>query len=132
MSSFPTNKPQSQKQIAVTGVAYSGPVPDPNALEKYNQIVPGSADRLIKLAEGEAHHRREQEQKQLEANILLAKENQREAFRGQLCGFIIGMTALIVGAVTTIHGSPGAGGFIGGSAVVGLVLVFVLGRKARS
>ena len=43
-----------------------------------------------------------------------------------------GMTAIISGALTAYHGSQWAGGFIGGGGVIGLVSVFVLGRRKAS
>ncbi|HQH25465.1 MAG TPA: DUF2335 domain-containing protein [Bacteroidales bacterium] len=37
--------------------AYSGPVPAPEALEKYNQVIPDGADRIMKMAENQSNHR---------------------------------------------------------------------------
>ncbi len=42
-------------------LTYSGPIPDPDSLARYNSIVPGSADRIIKMAENEASHRHKTE-----------------------------------------------------------------------
>ncbi len=50
-------------------------------------------------------------------------------YLGQIFGLIIGMTAIISGALTAYYGSEWAGGFIGGGGVIGLVSVFVLGRR---
>ena len=52
-------------------------------------------------------------------------------YLGQVFGLIIGLTAIISGSLTAYHGSPLAGGFIGGGGVIGLVSVFVLGRLIR-
>ena len=41
--------------------AYSGPIPDPDSLAKYEQIQPGFAERIMKMAEDEALHRRANE-----------------------------------------------------------------------
>lgn len=132
MKPAPISKPPSQQIVTRGAVRFSGPIPDPDSLLRYNEIVPGSADRLIALAEGESRHRRDQEQKQLEANIWLARENQREAFRGQLFGFMIGIAALTAGSITAVRGAPVAGGIIGGAAIVGLVTAFIIGRKTRA
>jgi uncharacterized membrane protein len=37
--------------VAQTGTYFAGPLPPPQILEKYNSIVPGSAERIIKMAE---------------------------------------------------------------------------------
>ena len=50
-------------------------------------------------------------------------------YLGQLCGLIIGMTAIISGTLAAYHGKEWAGAFIGGGGVIGLVSVFVLGRR---
>jgi uncharacterized membrane protein len=42
----------------VQALQWAGPIPPPQWLQGYEQIVPGSADRLIVLAEDEAVHRR--------------------------------------------------------------------------
>ena len=36
---------------------YSGPLPEPEALAKYDQIVPGAAERILTMAEKEMQHR---------------------------------------------------------------------------
>ena len=36
---------------------YSGPLPQPEALAQYDKIVPGAAERIIKMAEKEMEHR---------------------------------------------------------------------------
>ena len=34
-------------------VAFSGPLPNPEAFEKYDQALPGAADRILRMAENE-------------------------------------------------------------------------------
>lgn len=38
---------------------FSGPLPHPGILEGYEKILPGSADRILTMAEEEANHRRQ-------------------------------------------------------------------------
>ena len=42
---------------------FSGPIPPPNIIEGYEKIVPGSADRIISMAERQSEHRQKMEQK---------------------------------------------------------------------
>ncbi len=42
---------------------YAGPLPHPEILEKFEQILPGSADRILKQAEAQTLHRIELEKK---------------------------------------------------------------------
>ncbi|WP_156033178.1 hypothetical protein [Candidatus Magnetobacterium casense] len=50
-----------------------------------------------------------------------------ERKRGQLYGLIIGLSALASAITCTALGHPVVGGIIGGTTVVGLVTVFVVG-----
>lgn len=63
-----TNKPKraDEKQIEHISIAaqhrsFSGPLPPPEDLAKYDQIVPGAAERIIGMAEAEMKHRHKNE-----------------------------------------------------------------------
>jgi uncharacterized membrane protein len=99
-------------------------LPPPEILEYYEKIRPGFADRIVAAFESQGEHRRSLENRTLVAQVELAR-------RGQLFGFILGLTALTGGTLAAVLGAQWAGGFIGGSGVVGLVSVFVLGQRAR-
>lgn len=70
---------------------FSGPIPHPAHFEKYELILPGSADRIIAMAERQQAHSIRWETKEINAQFILA-------FAGICFGFIIGMS-LIGGAV---------------------------------
>lgn len=53
--------PAEKKQLIQVQQHYSGPLPHPDALEKYDQIVPGAAERIIRMAEKEMDHRHDTE-----------------------------------------------------------------------
>jgi uncharacterized membrane protein len=44
-------------QAAVEISRFSGPLPHPEDLAKYEQVLPGAADRIIRMAEQQAAHR---------------------------------------------------------------------------
>jgi uncharacterized membrane protein len=100
----------------------AGGFPDPELLAKYNTALPGSAERILAAFEEESKHRRK-----LEADALAARV--ADTRRGQFFGLLIGLSAVISGAVTASLGQEWAGAFIGGGGVIGLVSVFVIGRK---
>jgi uncharacterized membrane protein len=94
-------------------------------LDKIEKLAPSSPEIVRDLLEefqAHAFHLREMNRRSLEAQI-------RVAYLGQVFGLVIGLTAIISGAVTAILGSGLAGAFIGGGGVIGLVSVFVLGRR---
>lgn len=80
------------------------------------------------MAETEAAHRHELEERALQSDII-DRARQHRAYRtGQLLAFSIGVIALLVGSYTAIHGGQIAGTFIGTSGVVGLVSAFLYTR----
>lgn len=101
-----------------------GPLPPPDILARYNQIIPGAAERILRMAEDDALHQRQMEQVALTARA-------REAARGQHYGLIIGVAALATSIVALLAGLEQAASVIGGTTVVGLVTVFVVGRLGR-
>ena len=42
---------------------FSGPLPPPNIIKGYEDILPGAADRILSMAENQAKHRQEIEKK---------------------------------------------------------------------
>ena len=40
---------------------WSGPLPPPAALQRYDEVLPGAAERILAMAETEQQHRMEQE-----------------------------------------------------------------------
>jgi uncharacterized membrane protein len=134
------NQPQIQFQGQIQQSTFAGPLPHPDVLAKYNDIQPGFADRIIKMAEAEGEHRRNQEKRSLDSDIKareIAQETDlhtiREGFRlqrlGQFCALIIGVFTVAAGTYAAVHGALIAGTFIGSTGVIGLVSVFIWGRE---
>ncbi len=117
-----TTQQQNHQQVVQVTEQFSGPIPPPDVLERYNQIAPGAANRIIAMAEQETGHRRDME-------LSILSNEYREARMGQICAVIIGSLAIITGGITAVSGAQWAGLAIGGCGVVGLVSVFIFGRK---
>lgn len=98
------------------------PWPPPDILGRYEEITPGSAERLIRLVEQEAEHRRALEVKQLHSEIS-------ETRIGQWMAFLIGLFTIAAGAYTALQGAEWPGALMGSGGVIGLAAVFIYGRK---
>jgi len=48
---------KGDRAVMVEHSAWQGPLPHPSALAKFEKVVPGSAERIIKMAEDQAAHR---------------------------------------------------------------------------
>lgn len=104
---------------------FSGPIPPASVLEGYERLVVGAAERILVMAESDAKH-----QQAIELAALRAAES--EIKRGQIFGFIIGLTALGASMLALAMGSPAVAGVIGGTTVVGLVSIFIIGRVVKA
>ena len=99
----PTSQPAAQRQRALIAQMeqWSGPLPPPAVLEKFNQVVPGSAARILKMAEKEQQHRVNYEREGLNATT-------GEAKRGQYLGAAISGAAIIGAVISALMGAPSA------------------------
>lgn len=111
-------------QAAIEISRYSGPLPPPEALAKYEQIFPGSADRIIRMAEQQATHRQGMEKVVVGSNAITQKW-------GLACAFVIAMSAIWGGIWLSLKGMSGVGltAIIG--ALAALVGVFVYGKSEQ-
>jgi len=51
-------------------IHHQGPLPRPDDFEKYERVLPGAADRILKLAENQATHRQGLERRALTGDIV--------------------------------------------------------------
>jgi uncharacterized membrane protein len=54
---LPPGQRGNTQLIQRTETLHQGPLPSPEAFEKYNLVLPGAADRILKMAETQATHR---------------------------------------------------------------------------
>jgi uncharacterized membrane protein len=94
--------PKNQPIIRHTREIYSGPLPPPDSLEKYNQVLPGAADRILALTESQARHRLEVENK-------IVDRDTRLQLRGQMFGFAICLVTIVGGVGLVIVDKSVAG-----------------------
>jgi uncharacterized membrane protein len=123
-----SSKPQPVSINTIRRAEFSGPMPPPQLLAHYEQICPGSADRMLRMAEQEAEHRRKTEAVIVQAQIDHHNKQFSEARCGQICALVITIVAIIAGVGTAIHGQEIAGSIIGVGGIGGIVTTFIFGR----
>jgi uncharacterized membrane protein len=111
-------------QLLVQQQQYSGVLPLPTHLEKYEEILPGAAERIMKMAEDQSVHRRSLESKAIDSDI-------KNSQLGLWFGFIIGVFGIGCGAFLMYSGKLIEGGLIGGGTLASLVGVFIYGSRQR-
>lgn len=116
-------KTEILKSVSVT-MMHSGPLPDPQSLSSYDQLIPNGADRIMKMAEKQQDHRMRIERTAIGRQTF-------QSFIGQIFGFLIGLSGIGSGTFLAYNGFTTVGTVIAGGTVVSLVSVFVIGRKSR-
>lgn len=104
--------------------SFSGPIPPPEVLKGYNSIIKDGAERIIAMAEKQSAHRM-----QLEDHAI--KEELKQSRLGQIFGFTIGLTGMVIAAVLAILGHEATAGIFGTTLIIGLVAVFVHGKRLQ-
>lgn len=107
--------------IAMEQRTYSGPLPPAEEIEAYEHVCPGSADRIISMAEKSLENRIANEQ-------LIVKEETKQSSRGQILGFILAVFFGIIALVLGLKGQERLAGIIASGDIVSLAIIFVLNK----
>lgn len=117
-------KPEERKRVVSIvqqmTTNFAGPLPPPEMLAQYNQLIPNGADRLMKLLESETSHRQG-----LQKTLAVLSG------RGQWLGFFLCLFFGAIGWHLSLNGHDWVAGVLFGTTIIGLVVVFVLGRVPR-
>lgn len=123
-----TPAPQGQTQVSGNvqsiSLEYSGPLPHPNHLAQFDQVLPGAAERILTGYETQAAHRQALEKKVTDANV-------RSQSRGVWIGFTIVVMVLGVAIWLITNGYRTEGMVALGVDIAGPVSVFVIGRREQ-
>ena len=98
MDAVPDSKKKEVKEalMIMRSELYSGPIPPPEALARYEEIQPGAADRILKMAEKQQEHRMALETKAIGGQVDQSK-------RGQIFGFIAIFVCIAVAVFFAIY-----------------------------
>ncbi|MBU6321274.1 MAG: DUF2335 domain-containing protein [Patescibacteria group bacterium] len=85
-----------------TTTIHAGPLPAPEDLARYEQVLPGLADRIMAMAESQAKHRQS-----LESRVIWFDGTR--ATLGLLFGLVIALAGVIGGVLLVTRGYSGSG-----------------------
>jgi uncharacterized membrane protein len=100
---------------------FSGPLP-PALLREYNEVLPGLADRIVRMTETQASHRMS-----LEQSVI--RSEQRRSWAGWASGTAIAVGLVVAAVWVTLEGHDTVGGVFAAADVAGIAAVLVLGRR---
>lgn len=114
--------PPQQVQAVLRHSSFKGPLPLPSIMAGYDRVVPGAAERILRMAEESVTF----QQKIAMAALSALSSDTR---RGQWFAFLIATLALITGGVAVLVGHPFAGATIVSTTLAGGVGTFVFIRR---
>lgn len=114
---------RKQMEVSISQM-YMGRIPPASEFAKYEEVLPGSADRILKMAEKQSEHRRAMEDRTLAEGIKASR-------RGQIFGFILALVVVLVGCWLLIMEKNAWGLAAIIAEVVGLVGLFVYNRESE-
>jgi uncharacterized membrane protein len=112
---------QGQRRIHLSQ-EITGPLPHSAELANYEEILPGSADRIFSEFEAQSKHRRGLEK-------LTVDGTERRAGYGQFIGAGILLAAIVAGLWCVLAGQPIAGATIITAALGSGALVYIVGGR---
>lgn len=115
---------KDQKVIATIQEHYSGPLPQPADLEKYDQIVPGAAERILAMAEKEQADRHKESERQSHLMCALS-------LRGQWIGFFLAILFTGVSVFFAINGFEKLSALFGTPLIIWVCSIFVLHKTPK-
>ena len=110
--------PEIVRESLVESAALSRPLPPPAAYRAYDEVLPGSAERILRMAEREQDHRIDWERDAL-----------GQAPRQHRLATLVALSSLAVAGVLAMNGHAWVAGIIGCSGMTGTVVSCV--RKPR-
>ena len=96
-------------------------MPAPEDFAEYEKCLPGSTDRILKMAEKQVDHR-------IDAEKLIIKSKFKQSSIGQILGAILVALFGVVALVLGLNGHDDLAKSIGVTTVVGVAAVFVLNK----
>lgn len=101
--------------------SFSGPIPHPSLMAGYEQVLPGSADRILKMAELQQAHRFDLEKTSIESQL-------RSNRQGQIFGFILSFVVILAGVILLLLGMPVLGVCLMAGMIFILAALFIGGK----
>ena len=93
------------REVRVTAAAWIGPLPPPDALQGYEDVIPGGAERIMAMAERQSAHRQE-----MERSAVIGAS--KRSYLGLGAGFLLSAITVGAGAFLIAMGHDLAGGSV--------------------
>ena len=116
--------PDETKIAYIQAASFRGPLPPPALFSHYDKTLPGSADRILKMAETEQSHRHGWE-------VSLLDAQRSDVRRGQWMGFGLGIAGLVVAVIRALIGHSYVAMFSVVTVIAGITAAIVKGHFSQ-
>lgn len=110
--------------ISVSEVRHSGPLPAPRTMREYEEIVPGGAERIFKMAELEQQHRHQRDRDNAALRNKTVDHVRTRELRGQIIGGCLAFSVLLLSTYMVVKGQYRYGVWLSASTMVAIAAVF--------
>ncbi|MCU0514362.1 MAG: DUF2335 domain-containing protein [Anaerolineae bacterium] len=118
--------------LQVSMQSYSGPLPHPAILQGYEDVLKGSADRILKMAEAEQHQRHQNEAALIHAEVFATRYDKYLEAAGLGAATFIAALAVVSGALLLASGRDAAGLALILTPAAGIASVFFYAQRKRN
>ena len=120
----PKEEKKSSKKSEIVSLEqhFTGPLPPPQILKGYEEVHPGTAERIISMAESEQQHRHNMQRKEL--NLFVGLKG-----LSMISAFLIGVCGISWGGFLLLHDKSITGLTSLLSSLVALVGVYLYDKK---
>lgn len=121
---IPSESDRKMIEAVVMERLYSGPLPPPEYIAAYKDVLPDAPERIFAMAEQEQKHRHN-----IENEVAMRTLRQRST--GQILGFVLALLFGVASFVLGLNGVVWLAGILGTSTVIGLAVIFVLNQQPK-
>lgn len=123
-SSGPSQSQITQFSLEMQAELFSGPLPPPDLLIAYENVHPGLADRIVKMAEQQAIHRQG-----LETHMI--RHDTGRSKQGLYAGVWLATLLMVLSSVLILQGQSLQGSIFAGGTALTLVGTFLYEARQR-
>lgn len=110
--------------LEIRKASWISPLPPPDILRGYNELIPNGAERILQMTEEQAHHIMDLEK-------IVIPGNLHQGRWGQFLAFFITMFFLLSATFLIWQGHDTAGTILGSVNLIALISLFIYGNKAQ-
>lgn len=117
--------PAHIRVIATKTEISSGPMPHPDLVKGYDDIIPNGAERIMRMAEKEQENRFQERKEIRDTNREIAISKLKYVSRGQIMGFVLALIMLGLATLFVFTNHEGIAYFLFSIGTVSLVALFL-------